>query len=234
VAAVTQELTGMRDRLAGIVAVGAYPTAMAHLVPRALARLFIAHPALRVRLVESSTPAQLTALRRGRLEVAVLATGQGLPAYDLDGLSLTELQSAGGMGVAVAAGHPFAGRPSVSPEELAEQKWVVGSSTDNSPEFRVWPGLRDPRIAFAVRSWPSRFGLVAAGLGMAMLPAGAAAAAPRGVCWVPVRGDDAGVRRTAWVATAASPRWEAQAVVQALTQEARSRDAEPPTNPTER
>jgi len=231
VAAVTQELAGMRDRLAGTVAVGGYPTAMAHLVPRALARLFLAHPALRVRLVESSTPAQLNALRRGRLEVAVLATGQDLPAYDLDGLSLTELHSAGGMGVAVAADHPFAGRDSVSPEELKEQKWVVGNSADGAPEFRAWPGLRDPRIAFAVRSWPSRFGLIAAGLGIAMLPAGAAAAAPRGVCWVPVLGDDAALRPTAWVATAPGPRLEAQAIVQALAREARSHQTEPQTTP---
>ena len=85
VAAARQELTGFRDRVAGRLVVGGYPTAMASLIPRALARLLDAHPAIEVRLSESPTPRQLAALRRGRLEVAVVATGEGLPEYDLDG-----------------------------------------------------------------------------------------------------------------------------------------------------
>ena len=43
---------------------------------------------------KASTPAQLAAMRRGRIEVAIVATGDGLPAYDLEGLRLTALRSA--------------------------------------------------------------------------------------------------------------------------------------------
>jgi hypothetical protein len=49
-------------------------------------------------------------MRRGRMEVAVVATGEGLPEYDLEGLRLTVLRSARGAGVAVAESHPFAVR----------------------------------------------------------------------------------------------------------------------------
>ena len=42
------EIAGLRDRLAGRLAVGAYPTAAAVLVPRAIARLRAEHPGLDV------------------------------------------------------------------------------------------------------------------------------------------------------------------------------------------
>jgi len=76
VAAASQELAGLRDRLAGRLVVGGFPTATAALLPRAVARLLTDHPGLRVQLMEASTPAQLRALRRGRLEVAILATAR--------------------------------------------------------------------------------------------------------------------------------------------------------------
>lgn len=225
--AATQELAGIRDRIAGRLVLGGYPTAMAHLIPRAVARLLTAHPGVQVQLVESSTPSQLTALRRGRLEVAVLATGQGLPAYDLDGLDLTEVLGGRGVGVAVAEAHPFAGRISVSVQDLADQPWIVGASTGGSPEFGAWPDLLEPRIAFAVRGWPTRFGLVAAGLGIALVPGSIAAVIPRGVCWVPVRTANAAFGRTTWAVTAACPRPAAAAVVRALVEEAHSWSALP-------
>ena len=227
VAAAGQELAGMRDRLAGRLVVGGYPSAMAHLVPRAVARLLAAHPGVQVRLVESSTPSQLTALRRGRLEVAVLATGEGLPAYDLDGLERTELRGGLGVGVAVAASHPLAACASVSVDDLADQPWIVGSNADGAPEFGAWPGLDEPTIAFAVRGWPTRLGLVAAGLGITLLPGSAAEAVPRGVRWIPVRTGDAGLGRSSWAVTAADPRPAAAAMVRALVEEVRSRGAAP-------
>jgi DNA-binding transcriptional LysR family regulator len=222
VAAATQELAGLRDRLAGRLNIGAFPSAAAVLVPRAVAGLVAAHPGLQVRLTEAPTPAQLVALRRGRLEVAVVATGEGLPDYDLDGLRLTELRGTSGAGVAVAESHPFAGRDRVSPAELAGQDWVVGPRAGDGPEFGVWPGVEAPRIAFTARNWPTRLGLVAAGLGIALVPGIAADAVPRGVRWIPVRDHPGGLRRTAWAATDEAPGAAAVAMVRALEEEAGS------------
>ncbi|MEV6414086.1 LysR family transcriptional regulator [Kribbella sp. NPDC051718] len=219
VAAADQELAGLRDRLAGRLVVGGFPTATAVLLPRALARLLAAHPGLQIQLLEGSTPTQLKALRRGRMEVAILATGAGLPTYDLDGLKLTELDSGLGAGVAVAESHPFAAREWVEPDDLVDQTWVVGERAGDSPEFGAWPGAGEAKIAFAVRDWPTRFGLVAAGLGIALVPGVAAASVPRGVRWIPVRDLRGGLRRTAWAATDASPSAAALAMVRALEAE---------------
>jgi DNA-binding transcriptional LysR family regulator len=216
VTAASQELAGMRDRLAGRMVVGGFPTATAALVPRAVAQLLSDHPGLSVQLMEAPTPAQLLGLRRRRLEVAVLATGEGLPEHDLGGLRLSELRSGRGAGVAVAHTHPFAGRDWVGPGELAGQAWVVGASTGDSLEFGAWPGIDKPRVSFAAHDWPTRLGLVAAGLGIALVPGFAAAAVPRGVRWIPVRDPGGGLRRQLWAATTEDPSPAASAMVRAL------------------
>jgi DNA-binding transcriptional LysR family regulator len=209
VAAASQELAGLRDRLAGRLAVGGFPTATAALLPRAVARLLTDHPGLRVQLMEASTPAQLRALRRGRLEVA-----------DLDGLHVRELRTSRGAGVAVAQSHPFAVRDWVDPQELAGQAWVVGASHGESPEFGAWPGIAEPEVSFAVHDWPTRLGLVSAGLGIALVPGIAAPAVPHGVRWIPVRDQGDGLRRQVCAVTTHDPSPAAQAMVRALQDEA--------------
>jgi DNA-binding transcriptional LysR family regulator len=228
VTAAGHELAGMRDRLAGRLVVGGFPTATSVLLPRAIARLLRAHPGLQVQLVEGATPTQLVALRRGRLEVAILATGEGLPTYDLDGLRLSELRSGRGAGVAVAESHPFAAREWVEPEELTDETWVIGARVGDSPEFGAWPGIAEPKVAFAVRDWPTRLGLVAAGLGIAMVPSVAAQSLPRGVRWIPVRDDRGGLRRSAWAVTDPNPSPAATAMVRALEAEIGDLNATPP------
>jgi DNA-binding transcriptional LysR family regulator len=224
VAAAGQELAGLRDRLAGRLVVGGFPTATAALLPRAIARLLTDHPGLQVQLMEAPTPVQLRALRRGRLQVAILARGDGLPDYDLDGLHVGELPAGRGAGIAVAQSHPFAARDWVEPRELAGQTWVVGASHGGSPEFGTWPGIAEPEVSFAVRDWPTRLGLVSAGLGIALVPGLAAPAMPHGVRWIPVRGQGAGQgaglgRQVCAVTTRdASP--AAMAMVRALEDEA--------------
>jgi DNA-binding transcriptional LysR family regulator len=198
------------------------PTAAAALLPRAIARLTAAHPGLKVQLTEASTPAQLAAMRRGRMEVAVVATGDGLAEYDLGGLRLTALRSARGGGVAVAESHPFAARERIEPGELADQGWIVGSRSGDAPEFGAWPGIAEPRITFTARDWPTRLGLVAAGLGIALVPGIAAQAVPRGVRWIPVHDDTGGLRRAVWAATNDNPSAAATAMVHALEEEVSS------------
>ncbi|ATE55505.1 LysR family transcriptional regulator [Actinosynnema pretiosum] len=180
------EIAGLRDRLAGRLVVGAYPTAAAALVPSAVARLRTAHPALAVSLGEAGSPALLRRLRAGRLEVAVIAVGDGLPDYDLTGLVVEQVPGQRGMGVAVADDHPFAQQSEVDVAQLADQVWIVGVGKEGEPQFGAWPTLADPVVGHGARSWPTRFGLVKAGLGITVLPGLAAGTAPRGVTWVPV------------------------------------------------
>src|SRR5207253_2484629 len=84
------------------------------------------------------------------------------------------------------------------------------------------PGIAEPKITFTARDWPTRLGLVAAGLGIALVPGIAAQAVPRGVRWIPVHDDTGGLRRTVWAATNDSPSAAATAMVHALEEEVSS------------
>ncbi|SEQ93057.1 DNA-binding transcriptional regulator, LysR family [Lentzea xinjiangensis] len=213
------EIAGLRDRLAGRLAVGAYPTAAASFVPRAVARLRAAHPGLAVRLGEAGSPALLRRLRAGRIEVAVIAVGDGLPGYDLAGLRTDPVPVRRGPGIAVANSHPFARQDEVDVRDLADQVWIVGVGKEGDPQFGAWPTLTAPHIGHEARTWQTRLGLVAAGLGVSVLPGLAADIVPRGVTWVPVRDPGFVERRRTVVVTEEDRSPAADAFVRALRED---------------
>ncbi|WP_275002782.1 LysR family transcriptional regulator [Promicromonospora iranensis] len=193
--AVGKDLAGLADGLGGRVVLGAFPTAMWVLAPRAVATVRERHPGLTVDLQEAPTPTQLRQLRAGRIDVAVVGLGADLPAYDLEGLRRDHLVD-GRSHVAVPRGHRFADRAQVPVAELAEEEWIIGKGLRGEPQFGAWPTLLAPRVAYAARDWHARLGLVAAGLGITTLPEIAAGALPADVVTVQV--DD-----PAWLGRAA-------------------------------
>ncbi len=75
-----------------------------------------------------------------------------------------------------------------------------------------------PRIAHAVRDWPARLGLVAAGLGLAVVPDMTAGTMPPGIQLVAVD-EPHPVRRSVLAVTRPERSPSAVAVVQALREE---------------
>ena len=212
--ALRQDLAGLGDRLAGRVKLGAFPAATAVLAPRALALLHAEHPGLEVVLSEGATPTLLRHLRAERLGLAVIGVGAGLPDYDLGGLE-HQVVFAGGLRVAVADSHRLAQADTVAAAELAGETWIVGDDSGGDPQFRAWPTLADPSIGYTVRGWPARFGLVAAGLGICLVPEIAALSAPAGVTTVAVE-DPGWLGRSVVAVTPREPAAEAVAIVDAL------------------
>ena len=127
-------------------------------------------------------PTHLRRLRAGRLELAVVALDRDAqPA--LDDLRVEQLLE-GRLLVAVPATHRLAQHGTVDVAELEAEPWIVG---DADPLLDVWP--RSPatrRVAFAVRDWTARLGLVAAGLGITPIPTVAAGTIPPGIRLVAV------------------------------------------------
>lgn len=209
-----QDLAALGDRLAGRITLGAFPSATAVLAPRALARLRVDHPRLEVSLAEAPTPTLLRQLRAGRLAVAVIGVGAGLPDYDLADFD-RQIVFAGGLCVAVPAEHRLAGAGIVPVAELAGEIWIAGEGLGGEPQFGAWPTLADPVIGHAVRGWPARLGLVAAGLGLCLVPEVAALSIPAGVVSIGVD-DPSWLGRMVVALTARAPGAEAAAVVAAL------------------
>ncbi|MEJ2864786.1 LysR family transcriptional regulator [Actinomycetospora flava] len=219
VEATESELAGLQDRLAGRLTVSAYPTASASLVPRAMVRLQADHPGLAVTLWEGSSPAQVRRLRSGRTEVAVVAIGEGLPDHDLDGLRREVVPIRRGLGIAVHAAHPLAGRDEVDVVEIADARWIVGVGGEGDPQFGPWPTIDRPTVAYEARGWSSRLGMVAAGLGVTVVPQLAADIVPTGVRWLHVTDPALVHRRETVILTARDRSPAASAMVTALHDE---------------
>lgn len=209
----------IRERLEGRLALGAIPVAMSVLVPRAIARLSLVNPDLDISLHEGSTPILIERVRHGLVDIAVIALGEELPQYDLGGLR-RDVLLVGGLQVAVPADHRLAGRERVPVGELRDEAWIVGQAAgENEPVFAAWPTLTDPRVSYAGRDWPTRLGMVAAGLGIAVLPNIGAAAVPAGVVVIDID-DPAHKKRSAAALTPLEPTAAAHAMVAALRTEA--------------
>ncbi|GAB3002983.1 LysR substrate-binding domain-containing protein [Amycolatopsis acidiphila] len=83
----------------------------------------------------------------------------------------------------------------------------------------------NPRIGYSARQWPTRFGLVAAGLGIAVVPGLAADTVPADVVWLPVRDPAAWATREVRALSRESPSHAARAFLHALREQADSRPA---------
>ena len=209
----------IRERLDGRLVLAAIPVAMSVLVPRAIARLSRVNPGLEISLREGSTPVVVERVRHGLVDVGVIAVGDELPEYDLEGLRRDVLLVAG-LRVAVPADHRLARRGRVAVAELRDEPWIVGQATaENEPIFAAWPTLTGAKVAYASRDWPSRLGMVAAGLGVAVLPTIAAAGIPAGVVALEVE-DPEHSKRSALALTPSEPTGAARAMVAALRTEA--------------
>jgi DNA-binding transcriptional LysR family regulator len=215
-----EEVSGVRDRLAGRLVVAGFPAAAAVLLPRAIALVGQRHPDLQVELQEAASPVQLRRLRAGRIEVALVATVEMVPERDLAGLRSDAVVIPRGPGIGVPVGHRLADQEVVTVDDLADETWIVGTGPAGEPQFGPWPGLERPRIGHAVRNWPTRFGLVAAGMGITRVPGLAADSVPRGVRWLAVRDPGAAARGSLEIVTAESPSAAARAMAGAVRAEA--------------
>jgi DNA-binding transcriptional LysR family regulator len=193
-----RELTALREVTGGRLRFGAFASADAGLVPRALAAFRARRPQVRVTREEGLTPALLERLTAGHLDLAVVSTTGRAP---LEGYALHHLLDES-LYVAVPAAHPLAGRTGpVRLGRFADADWISGSPRPEGTllDAALRQGFR-PRVAHVVGEWTAKQGYVAAGLGVALVPALAAASVRPDVRLVPVL-DEGGPARAVYAAT---------------------------------
>lgn len=164
-----RNLTALRGLNCGRLRIGAFATAEAVLVPRAMAAFHAAHPGVELSLSDGVSATQVARLRAGELDVAVLNVHEGQSA-NLTGLALRHLLDDPIL-VALPEGHRLAGRRAVRLAELADETWIAGSTAveDTLIGACLRSGFR-PRVHYVVPEWTAKQGLVAAGLGVTLLP----------------------------------------------------------------
>ena len=147
---------------------GAFPSALATLVPEAIARLQRIVPDAQVHVAEGPTAALAERVASGRLHLGVGFHDAALPPPDHDGCVRTELLDEP-FQVALAPGHRLAGRDRVALAELADDPW-----TAPSPDGAVVAACRaagfEPRLVSITRDPLAIRALVVRGLAVALTP----------------------------------------------------------------
>jgi len=196
------DLAALRTLDAGRLRVGAFDTAEAALLPRALAAFRAEYPRVALSLTEANTPDLLAALSAGEIDLAIVSVYPGAEAIDRTRYALRFLAE-DPLLVALARTHPLAGTRRLRLADLAAESWIEGNPA--GANTLVAACLRagfQPRVDFPVREWTAKQGFVAAGLGLALVPRLGASAARADIVLVPLAPEDAPVR----VIHAATPR----------------------------
>jgi len=225
---VESSLAEHRGVVAGRLRIAAFATAARGLLPAALRELRGRYPALDVGLAELEPHEAVPAVRRGEADVAVVQDWAADPLAVPDELARRALLE-DRFDVAVPGGHRLAGRVSVGVEELGEEEWISWSRGQICHDWLIGT-LRgigvEPRIAHTAAEHSTQLALVAAELGVAVIPRLGRDATPPGVRYVAV--EPAPVRRVfaLWRATT-SPRPAVAAVLGALSEVAAAQSDEP-------
>ncbi|ADI11878.1 LysR family transcriptional regulator [Streptomyces bingchenggensis BCW-1] len=183
------DLEAQRGQAVGELMMGAFPTAVRGIFPDVLSRLRIAHPKLRARLQEMEPDESVPAVVRGDIDLAVVLDWYNKPLPMPDGLVKAPLLD-DPVDVAMPADHPLADREAVDPEEFADDEWISwpqgGFCFDWLMITLRGKGL-EPRICHTAREHHTQLALIAAGLGVAVVPRLGRGVVPEGVRVVPVR-----------------------------------------------
>jgi DNA-binding transcriptional LysR family regulator len=163
-------MSAYTDLDTGQVRISAFPSANTSFVPEAVRRLRVDHPGIEVSLLRDD-PA---AVADGRLDIALVTSwDHHMP----DGVELVPLLDDEHR-VALPPQHPLARRARVSLRELCDATWIEGAHPDClGPLGALADSIGGPpHIGFQCDDWNGKQALVAAGLGITMVPTLAAEA----------------------------------------------------------
>lgn len=170
--AAQEEVAAIAGLRAGRVRIMAFPSSSATVIPEALASLRAAHPDLTVSFVEGEPPESLAALRAGECDVAVVFTYPGTEDEHADLAGLTRIPLLEDeVQVALPAHHRLAGCTAVALADLSAETWIAGCPQCRGHLLAL--AERDgfaPRVDFATDDYVAVLGLVAARLGVALVP----------------------------------------------------------------
>jgi DNA-binding transcriptional LysR family regulator len=147
---------------------GAFPSALATIVPAAVNALRAEEPALEVTIAEGRVDELTAAVQAGRLDAAVCFQDAAAPRHEHDGLRRVELVEEPMLAI-LPADHRLAGRKEIALHELADEPWMAPS-----PDALLVDACRaagfEPRIVIHTRDPLAARAIAAAGLAVSLTP----------------------------------------------------------------
>ncbi len=165
------ELAAVLGLRTGTLRLASFPSAGAALIPQAVARFRAAHPGIALTLAEGEPEEIAPRLRGGEFDLALLFEFPGAAARPTAARTVRLLEDP--MHVALPAGHRLAAARRLALADLHAEEWV--QTSPHSPCARhVVHSCRqagfDPRVGFETDDYETVQGLVAAGVGVALIP----------------------------------------------------------------
>jgi DNA-binding transcriptional LysR family regulator len=198
-AAAETQLEALAGLKGGRLRIGAFPTANAMLVPLAIKAFTERHPDVELRLEEAVTSELYSRLAAGDIDVAVVS--DHFPGDErTDDIELEFLME-DPLHVALPREHRLADHPALTMADLRDETWIEGRNAVCAAPLHAaaYAAGFEPRIGFESAPWLGKQGLVAAGVGVTLIPTLALATARDDV--VLRRVDDPVLKRRVSIAT---------------------------------
>jgi DNA-binding transcriptional LysR family regulator len=170
--AAEQELAEIAQRRRGRLRFGCFPTVLATLMPAAFARFRSVHPEVRLTVVDDHLHRLVPRLESGELDLAVIYDHEVLPEVDPKRFFRAPLATDRFQAVLPAA-HPLVRRKVLRLADLRDEPWIGGAPS--SAWYRIvrhacqQAGFR-PRSDLVSDDYIAVQALVAAGLGVSVIP----------------------------------------------------------------
>jgi DNA-binding transcriptional LysR family regulator len=170
--AAEEEVAAIAGARGGRLRMASFPTAGATVMPLAIATFRAAHPAVELSLAEGEPEEIVPRLRAGEFDLVLVYEFRGVGERLGAGMRRFELLE-DPMRLALPAHHPLAEKERISLGELSEESWVQTAAATPCARHVVrscHAAGFEPRVAFESDDYLTVQGLVAAGVGVALIP----------------------------------------------------------------
>src|SRR5436190_13250365 len=170
--AAEEEVAAIAGARGGRLRMASFPTAGATLMPVAIATFGAAHPDVELSLAEGEPEDMVPRLRGGEFDLALLFEFRGVGEKLGAGMRRFELLE-DPMRLALPSGHPLAAKASIGLGDLSGEAWVQTSAPSPCARHVVracHAAGFEPNVAFESDDYQTVQGLVAAGVGVALIP----------------------------------------------------------------
>jgi DNA-binding transcriptional LysR family regulator len=147
---------------------GAFPSALATIVPAAIAAARAQEPELEVAVEEGTIEELAQAVQAGRLDAAVCFQDAAAPRREYDGLQRTDLAEEPMLAL-LPADHRLAEREEIALRELADEPWMAPSPDGLLVQACRAAGF-EPRLIILTRDPLALRAIAAAGLAVSLTP----------------------------------------------------------------
>jgi DNA-binding transcriptional LysR family regulator len=166
------EIEAIAGGRGGQLRIASFPTAGGTLMPQAIAALRASHPGVEVTLAEGEPEEIAPRLRAGEFDLALLFEFEGVGERLGAGMRRFELLE-DPLRLALPSKHRLAGRKRLRLANLGEEPWIQTSVSSPCARHVVrscHAAGFEPRVSFESDDYQTVQGLVAAGVGVALIP----------------------------------------------------------------